>query len=109
MLVHQPDIDAHLEYVENLDGYLFKVTGRQISNFQLKSIFDRVEKTIVDGDKDHTVLIIEEPPHRWERSTSDAIKRLGAKVDGKKTHQIHAFFIPSPLFAKMVEEITDWD
>ena len=84
MLVHQPAIDAHLNYVENLDGYMFKISARQIATFQLASILKRVQKKILNGNKNSTVLIIEDPPHRWEKDTSKTIKRLGAKVGGKK-------------------------
>ena len=109
MLKHYTDIDAHLDMLDNVDGHLFKLSALELTRFKSRPFFNRVERTILAGDKYHTLLVIEEPPRRWKREIHRKIEKLGKTVDGKKTHQIHVFFIPSEMFKIMVSELTDWD
>lgn len=109
LLTEMKDVDDHLDMLEDVDSYVFKLSVSEMIRFRSKPFFDRVEKKILSGDKDDSILLIEEPPRRWDRYTQKSIKALGRRVDGKKNHQIHAFFIPSAFFELLTAEVTDWD
>ena len=112
MLIEKQDVEAHLDSLLKLepnDMYMFKVTSFNITSFQAKDIFVKIEKKILDGDKQNTVIIIEEPPHRWGKETEKDIKILGSKIDETKEHNIHAFFVPSSFFQDVIDETRHWD
>jgi len=109
MLVRVPNIDAHFDMLEDIDGHMFKISAPQIARLQTQSLLAKIEKKILKDDKENTVIMIEEPPHRHEKAVQVHLKRMGRRVDGKRNHNIHAFFIPSELFKIMLDEIADWD
>lgn len=61
------------------------------------------------GDKDTTVIVIEDPPHRWRKDVMKLIKRFGRQIDGHRNHKIHALSIPPEMFKIMERDVPDWD
>ena len=109
MLSHYPDLDAHLDYLDNIDGHCFKISKSETNRKQLKEIYDKIENKILTGDKKHTVIFIEKPPSRRLHIITGSLNNLSKKIDRKKHHQIHVFFPPTELFEMMINEVTDWD
>lgn len=109
MLMHYTDIDAHLDMLEDLDGYMFRLSALELTRFSSRSFFNHVLRTILSGDKEHTLLVIEQLPRRWEKYVMRQLSALGRNVDGNKDHHIHVFFVSSEMFGLMLLEFTDWD
>ena len=99
MLIHYPNIDDHLDFLENQDGNLFFLPKEEIHRNNCDPFIEKVVEDIINGDDDHSVIIFERPAHRWEHTVEIAIKMIGAQVEKHDYHhQIHAFVVPTDLY-----------
>lgn len=112
MFMHNTDFDKHLDMMEekDIDAYMFKLSKSEIIQHQSNHFFKNVAKIIINGVKEHSLIIIEETHKGWETYLIKKAKSLGKQVDGKRNHQISFFILPSELFTSMVSEVTDgWE
>ena len=109
MLQQISDYDKHLNYLENLDGYIFKIPAQECTRVSLNPILNHIEYTIINGDKDHTAIFIEYRSQQRNRMIASKMTDLGARIDNKKDHQLHIFIIPKELYKIMTTEVKDWN
>ena len=99
MLTHHPNIDDHLDFLENQEGNLFFLSRAQVGMNNCKPFVKEVIDTIITSDDKHTVIIVEEPPHRWGRHVRKTMQSIGTQVEKHdRYHQIHAFVVPTELY-----------
>lgn len=99
MLIHHPNIDDHLDFLENQEGNLFFLSRAQVGMNNCKPFVKEVIDTIINNDDKHTVIIVEQPPHRWGRHVRKTMQSIGAQVEKHDHyHQIHAFIVPTELY-----------
>ena len=102
MLIHHTDLDEHLDFLEEKEGHCFFLSRKEKD---VPSFIETCQEEILNSEWDHTMLIVEQPTtHHKNFKLRKILKKFGAKIDGVRTHQIHAFTVPSELYRMMVRE-----
>ena len=105
MLAHETNFDDHLDALEDRDGHVFSLSRKHMKRKGLLAFESEVVKEILDGEYDHTMILIEKPAIRHKDLVGLVLERIGKKVDGVKRHMIHIFYIPPDMFKPLDEEL----
>ena len=105
MLAHETNFDDHLDALEDMNGHIFSMSRKHMKRKGLLAFEKDVVKEILDGEYDHTVILIEEPATRYKGLVGTILERIGQKVDGVKKHMIHIFYIPPDMFKPLDAEL----
>ena len=62
MLIHYPDIDDHLDFLENQEGNLFFLSRAQVGMNNCKPFVKEVIDTIITSDDKHTLSLLRNRP-----------------------------------------------
>ena len=105
MLMFHTDLDEHLDFLENQQGHCFFLPR---SEKDLEGFIKKVSTEILESEWEHTMIIIEQPTnHSNNFKLRQDLKKVGAEIDGKRTHYIHAFMVPSMLY-KIVKPVVTY-
>ena len=105
MLAHGTNFDDHLDALEDRSGHVFSLSRKQVKRKSLLEFEAEVVKEILDGEYDHTLILVEKPTTRHNGLVGLVLERIGKKVDGVKKHMIHIFYIPPGMFQPLDEEL----
>ena len=105
MLAHETNFDDHLDALEDRSGHVFSLSRKQVKRKSLLEFESEVVKEILDGEYDHTLILVEKPTARYKGLVGIILERIGKKVDGVKKHMIHIFYVPTDMFEALGEEL----
>ena len=105
MLAHETNFDDHLDALEDRSGHVFSLSRKQVKRKSLLEFESEVVKEILDGEYDHTLILVEKPTSRHKGLIGLVLERIGEKVDGVKRHMIHIFYIPPGMFEPLDAEL----
>ena len=105
MLAHETNFDAHLDALGDRDGHVFSLSRTHMQKKGLSVFETEVVKEILDGEYEHTLILIETPATRHKELVGLVLERIGKKVDGVKKHMIHIFYIPPDMFEPLDVEL----
>ena len=105
MLAHETNYDDHLDALEDRSGHVFSLSRKHVKNRGLLGFEAEVVREILDGEYDHTVILVEKPTAQHNGAVGRILERIGKKVDGVKHHMIHIFYIPPDMFKPLDEEL----
>ena len=93
MLIHYPDIDDHLDFLENQEGNLFFLSRAQIAMNNCEPFVKEVIDTIINNDDKHTVIIVEDSRPTGGDGTSE--KQCSPSVLKSSSMTATTRFMPS--------------
>lgn len=105
MLAHETNFDDHLDALEDRSGHVFSLSRKHVKTKGLLGFETEVVTEILQGEYDHTVILVEKPTARYNASVGRILERIGKKVDGVKKHMIHIFYIPPGMFKPLDAEL----
>lgn len=105
MLMVHPDLDKHLDFLEDKSGGSYFVPRCDIHKKGCATFFKVVTDDIMSSPYMHTGIFVEEPSKREKKLIVSTLKKIGAKVEAEEQlHYIHGFFLPRELFEIMDRE-----
>ena len=108
MLTQYHSFNEHFAYLANQQGEVFFLAKEEIHRNNCILFIERVRHAILEGDADHTILIMEEPAHRWDDIPRTVAIVIDQEIDTHKpTHQIHAFVVPPRIYKNLLPEEGD--
>ena len=105
MLAHETNFDDHLDALEDRSGQVFSLSRKHVKNKGLLDFEAEVVKEILEGEYDHTLILVEKSTARYNGLVGNILERIGKKVDGVKKHMIHIPYIPPEMFNPLDEEL----
>ena len=105
MLAHETNFDDHLDALEDREGHVFSLSRKHVKNKGLLAFEAEVVKDILEGEYDHTLILVEKPTTRYNGAVGRILERIGKKVDGVKKHKIHVFYVPPEMFEPLDAEL----
>ena len=105
MLISETYFADHLEALVDKDGHVFSLSRKHMEEKGLLAFESEVVNEILDGDYEHTLILIETPSARHRQLLGVVLGRIGKKVDDVKKHRIHIFYIQPDMFEPLDAEL----
>ena len=114
MNIFTADMELNTKMLDGIDGFIFNLPLKEIKASRTLDFFNALADFIIDGDKEHSILVIEEPRRKYHRNIKLAIAMLNRRINDVKdkdfVHSTHIFFSNSDIFPELLKQFDGlWD